>query len=70
MSFFRVTVEDLETGELQSMVVASGDYILIPFAPCVLSHTQRHATGTVQLTLKGHRPQSPARRSAQGGAER
>lgn len=55
---FRVTVEDLDTGEKQSRVVAPGDYMLIPFAPCYLAGTQvQPGKGTVQLTIKDHRPQ-------------
>lgn len=60
MSEFKVTVEDLETGEKQSMVVSDGDYMLIPFAPCYLHHTQM-SNGSVQLSLKGHAPSGPAR---------
>jgi hypothetical protein len=54
-----VTVVDLESGETQAMDVAEGDYMLIPFAPCYLHHTQRHLTGTVQITLRDHRPAGP-----------
>jgi hypothetical protein len=53
---FRITVEDLETGEKQAMELASGDYILIPFAPCYLETTQTHANGTHVITVKNHRP--------------
>lgn len=53
---FRVTVEDLDCGESQSMIVSEGDYMLIPFAPCHLEYTQRSANGTVQITLRGHSP--------------
>ena len=60
MTEFKVTVEDLETGDKQSMVVTAGDYMLIPFAPCYLHHTQM-SNGSVQLTLKGHAPSGPAR---------
>ena len=56
---FRVTVEDLETGEKQSRTVSAGDYVLIPFAPCYLHHTNWHANGTVVLTVKDHRPERP-----------
>lgn len=63
MSEFRVTVEDIETGETETMVVHSGDYLLIPFAPCYLSGTQKYlTTGTVQLTVKDWRPQGSARK--------
>lgn len=54
---FKVTVEDLDNGETQSMVVAPGDYMLIPFAPCRLHAAQKHGNGTVQLTIKEHRPE-------------
>jgi hypothetical protein len=59
---FRVTVEDLETGDKQAMEVAAGDYILIPFAPCYLAHTNAYpGKGTVVLTVKDHRPQDAPR---------
>lgn len=58
---FRVTVEDLATGDIQTMEVTGGDYMLIPFAPCYLHHTQRSVTGTVQITLRDHKPAGPAR---------
>jgi hypothetical protein len=58
---FRVTVEDLKTGEKQAMVVAEGDYMVIPFAPCYLDRTNRSSNGTVQITLKGHGPKGPAK---------
>ena len=60
-AYFRVTVEDLETGDTQSMQVAEGDCMLIPFEPCYLEHTKRGANGTVQITLKKHHPAGPAR---------
>jgi hypothetical protein len=55
-SGFRVTCEDLATGETQTRDVAVGDYMLLSFAPCYLHHTQRYANGTVILTLKDHQP--------------
>ncbi len=54
---FRVTVEDLETGNKRSRIVQAGDYMLIPFAPCHLTSTAQHGNGTVQLTLKGFGPE-------------
>lgn len=57
---FKVTVEDLDSGETQSRVVYEGDYMLIPFAPCYLHHTQASANGTTVVTLKDHRPSRPA----------
>lgn len=59
MSKFEVTVKDLETGESETRTVTSGDYLLIPFAPCYLDSFVHHANGTVQLTLKDHRPEQP-----------
>lgn len=55
---FRVTVEDLESGETGTRVVGVGDYILMPFAPCYLDGIVQHSNGTVQLTLKGHAPEA------------
>ncbi|PXY33579.1 hypothetical protein BAY59_10890 [Prauserella coralliicola] len=56
---FRVTVEDLDTGETESKVVAPGDYLLITIAPCRLSSVSQYPkSGTVQLTLKGYQPPS------------
>jgi hypothetical protein len=60
-AYFRVTVEDLETGDVQSMQVAAGDYMVIPFEPCYLDRTQRNGNGTVQLTLRKHSPAGPPR---------
>lgn len=54
---FRVTVVDLESGETGEKIVAPGDYILIPFAPCRLDTTAWNKNGTIQLTIKGHAPQ-------------
>lgn len=53
---FRVTVEDLTTGEKQSRIVGEGDYMLIPFAPCYMHSTQVYGNGTVSVTLKGYAP--------------
>jgi len=55
---FRVTVEDLETGETGTRVVGAGDYILVPFEPCYLDSVVRHKNGTIQFTLKGHAPKA------------
>lgn len=58
--YFRVTVEDLSTGEKRSVDVTEGDYVLVPFEPCHLANFARHANGTVQLTIKDHHPAGPA----------
>lgn len=55
-AYFRVTVEDLETGDKQAMEIAEGDYILIPFGSCRLDSAQRWKSGTVQLVLRDHHP--------------
>lgn len=60
-AYFRVTVEDLETGDRQVMEVAEGDYLLIPFGSCYLDGVTRHSNGTVQLNVRGHHPAGPAR---------
>lgn len=60
-AYFRVTVEDLETGEKQAVEVAEGDFMLIPFGPCYLANAATHANGTVQMTVRDHRPAGPKR---------
>jgi hypothetical protein len=60
-AYFRVTVEDIETGESSMVEVAEGDYLLVPFGSCYLDGVTQHANGTVQLTIKGHRPAGPPR---------
>jgi hypothetical protein len=64
---FKITVEDLDRGESQSMVVHEGDYMLIPFEPCYLHGAQVHANGTVMLTVKGWSPRKPAAESRGDG---
>ncbi len=57
---FRVTVEDLVTGDRQVMAFAPGDYVLIPFEPCHRGGVQAFpATGTHVITVRGHRPSAP-----------
>lgn len=59
---FRVTVEDLETGDKSAMEVAPGDLILLPFAPCFKAHSTHYpGSGTTVITVKDHRPQWEAR---------
>lgn len=59
---FRVTVEDLASGERQCMEFSPGDYLLVPFAPCYVAGVQAYPTsGTHVITVKGHRPAAPAR---------
>lgn len=58
---FKVTIEDLENGEKQAMVIYEGDYLLVPFEPCHRSHVQVHANGTHVITVKGHAPAQKGR---------
>lgn len=60
-AYFRVTVEDLETGEKHAVEIAEGDYALIPTGSCYLDGQNWYANGTVQLTIKGHHPAGPKR---------
>lgn len=48
----RVTAADIETGEDGTVELAAGEYVCIPVEPLYLASTQRHANGTVVLTLK------------------
>lgn len=66
---FRVTVEDLVTGDKQVMEFAPGDYVLIPFAPCHRSSMQAYPrSGTHVITLKDHRPQATPNKIESEGA--
>jgi len=59
---FRVTVEDLDSGEVQVMEIAEGDYVLIPFAPCRRASVQVYPlAGTHVITVEGYGPRWPAR---------
>lgn len=51
----RITAEDIETGERGVREIAEGDYCLIPVEPLYLDGIQRHANGTIVLTLKRRR---------------
>jgi hypothetical protein len=66
MAYFRVTVEDLETGEKESIEVSEDDYILNTFGSCYLDGINQYANGTVQLTIRGHRPTGKSRQ-VEGG---
>lgn len=54
--WFRVTVEDLQTGDKEVIEVAAGDYVINTFKPCYLNTVQRYAGDTVQVFIKNHRP--------------
>lgn len=56
-----VTVRDNKTGDMETAQVAEGDYLLVTCVPCRLdSHQNYPTTGTVVLTIKGHRPTTRA----------
>lgn len=56
----RVTVEDIEEGGSQTVVVPDGEYFILTTAPCYLSGTQVYPkAGTHVLTIKGRRPKRP-----------
>lgn len=52
---FKVTVEDLVTGEVREQFVDAGDYIVLPFPPCYVESTHHTRTGAVYLTLQDHK---------------
>lgn len=59
--WFRVTVEDLQTGDKQVIEVAGGDYVLNTFGGCYLDTMQRYANGTIQVNIRDHAPTAKAR---------
>jgi hypothetical protein len=63
-AYFRVTVEDLETGDKQAMEVAEGDYALLTFGSCYLDGISVYGNGTVQLNVRDHHPAGPKREVA------
>lgn len=49
----RVTVEDLATGDVESVVLGQGQYVVTATAPMYVAGEQRYpGTGTVVLTLR------------------
>jgi len=50
----RVTVTDVETGDSDSCELGDGpdQWVLTCGPGCEMSHVQKHANGTVQLTIK------------------
>lgn len=47
----RITCEDVETGETDSVVIKD-DYLIVTDGTCNVSHRQHFANGTVQVTIK------------------
>lgn len=63
----RVTAVDLETFETGKRDIQPGDYCLIAAEPLYLASEQRHANGTIVLTLKRRPPASDT--TASGGEQ-
>jgi len=60
MTILRITVEEIATGETQTVEVPDNEYFIITTGDCHVSHTQAYPTkGTHVLTIKGQQ----ARRS-------
>lgn len=53
----RVTVEDLATGETETVEVKD-DYVILAAGSCDVAHVQAFANGTHILTVKGRRDAS------------
>lgn len=53
---FKVTVENLVTGEIREQFVDAGEYLVLPFPPCYVEAAVWSRTGTVRLTLQDHKP--------------
>ncbi|MCC7369675.1 MAG: hypothetical protein IT306_14695 [Chloroflexi bacterium] len=50
----KVTAVDLETGDVQEVLVPSGEYVILTTEPCHVDCLQQWSGGkTVQLTIKG-----------------
>ena len=50
----RVTVEDLATGDTETIEVMD-DYVILAAGSCWVDHVQTYANGTHILTVKGRR---------------
>lgn len=59
--YYRITTEDLATGDTEAVEIAEGDYVLVATGKCRVTGEHRHASGTVQLTVKHHFPAGPKR---------
>lgn len=55
-AYFRITVEDLDTGDKQVREFAEGDYVVTTLGDCYLDRVNTYSNGTVQLTIKNHLP--------------
>ena len=48
----RGVVTDLSAGETEEVIINPGQYVTIYAEPLYVAHEQRHANGTVVLTLR------------------
>lgn len=51
----RVTVVDVDTGDVDEAEVSTGDYLLVCHEPCYRHHVQAYSNGTHIVTIKGLR---------------
>jgi hypothetical protein len=66
---FRVTIEDLEAGTKETMLVPNNDYYLLATGSCFVANTQVYPkSGTHVLTIKG-RGGKRAPSTTDGGGE-
>lgn len=52
----KITVEDLEEGGSQTVMVPAGDYFILTTHPCYVDGTQIYKNGTHVITVKGRTP--------------
>lgn len=51
----RVTVEDVATGDMETVEIPSDEYFILTTGDCHVAHVNAHANGTHVLTVKGRR---------------
>lgn len=61
MKGIKVTVEDLETGEIESKEVRPGDYVIVSVAPAYTSNVVAYKNGTHVITVKVETPPDPSK---------
>lgn len=50
-----VTARDIETGDVDSIIIEPGNFVCVCAEPMYVSHEARHANDTVTLTLRRRR---------------
>ena len=52
-----VTIENLETGDMELVILSAGEYVVVTAPPCHLAHTKEYGRGqTVQVIVKDRVP--------------